>query len=392
MGANETQMCCAINYADNKAMNENQNSDGILERAAALKAAGRPFVLATVVRCESPTSARPGAKAIVDADGQIDGWIGGGCAQPAVLATAKEALADGAPRLIRVSPTKGTAPEPGIVDFGMTCHSGGTLDIFLEPVAARPALLIVGASPAARALSALAARTGYDVLALAPGADAAQFPDASTVADGLDPALLGGRRPEQVVVATQGKRDDAGLDSALATGCPRIAFIASARKAEKLKAGLLERGWDPERVAAITAPAGVAIGAVTPEEIALSVLAGLVQERRQGAPLPAAVPGDAPVRAMPASPAAPAAGSCCGGHDETGGVEADPGQSAAGAGPTPAATAIDPVCGMRVTVGAGTPHSRRDGADYWFCCGGCRDSFEREPARFIAATEAGIPA
>jgi xanthine dehydrogenase accessory factor len=318
------------------AMSEIQTSDGILERATALKAAGQPFVLATVVRCESPTSAKPGAKALVSADGEIDGWIGGGCAQPAVIATAKEALADGEPRLIRVSPTKGAGLEPGIVDFAMTCHSGGTLDIFLEPFRARPRLLIIGASPAARALSGLAARTGYDVIALFPGADAARFPDAVAAVDGLDPSLLDGRRVDQVVVATQGKRDEPGLEAALATGCGRIAFIASPRKADKLKGALIERGHAPARVAAITAPAGMPIGAVTPEEIALSVLAGLVRERRLGlsageraaAGLPAAE-----AETAPAAPAAPAAGSCCGGGSRSGTSEAATSESALPAAP-----------------------------------------------------------
>jgi xanthine dehydrogenase accessory factor len=292
-------------------------TDSILERATARRAAGQPFVLATVVRCEAPTSARPGAKALVDTDGNIDGWIGGGCAQPAVIATARQALADGEPRLIRVSPTKDGASEPGIVDFGMTCHSGGTLDIFLEPYTARPTLLIIGASPAARALCGLAARTGHDVLALFPDADTAQFPDAVAVLDGLDPALLGARRADQVVVATQGKRDQPGLEAALATGCPRIAFIASERKAGKLKAELMERGHDPARVAAIVAPAGIPIGAVTPEEIALSVLAGLVRERRLGpAVVEPAAPRQIPARATDAG----TSGGCCGGAEPAPGV------------------------------------------------------------------------
>ncbi len=147
------------------------SSDAVLERAAELKARGVPFVLATVVRCDSPTSAKPGAKGLVDADGQISGWIGGGCAQPAVVSAAMKALADGQARLIRVGPRK-QGRWNMTPDFRMSCHSGGTLDIFLEPFAMRPSLLIVGTSPVAQVLGVLAEQTGFDVFAASPGADA----------------------------------------------------------------------------------------------------------------------------------------------------------------------------------------------------------------------------
>jgi xanthine dehydrogenase accessory factor len=144
------------------------HTDAVLDKAQQLKMDGRDFVLATVVRAESPTSAKPGAKALVTADGELIGWVGGGCAQPAVLDTAKKALRDGQARLIRVSPNKGGGVEEGIIDFGMTCHSGGTLDIFIDPVISQPALLIIGASPVAQSLSALARHAGFGVHAAFP--------------------------------------------------------------------------------------------------------------------------------------------------------------------------------------------------------------------------------
>jgi xanthine dehydrogenase accessory factor len=340
------------------------SSDAVLEQANALKAQGIPFVLATVVRCESPTSAKPGAKAIVDADGQIAGWIGGGCAQPAVIATARKALEDGQPRLIRVSPTKDGPVEEGVIDFGMTCHSGGTLDIFLEPFAARPSLLIIGGSPAAQALCGLAHRTGFDVYAAFPEADADMFPDAREVIAGLDLSGLGCGTPWFVVVATQGKRDEPGLEAALGTGAPYVAFIASARKAEKLRTYLLERGHDAAGVEAIAAPAGVEIGAVTPEEIALSVLAELVRLRRQGAV----------ERPQPARPAEPMpAGPMLAGADS--------------AQPAASGTAVDPVCGMTVDIATAEFRSEHAGQSYYFCCGGCQHSFEKAPAQYLGSTE-----
>lgn len=323
------------------------SSDAVLEHAAELKARGVRFVLATVVRCESPTSAKPGAKGIVDADGRITGWIGGGCAQPAVISVARQALADGQPRLIRVSPAKGGTVEEGVVDFGMTCHSGGTLDIFLEPFGSRPSLLIIGASPAAQALCGLAEQTGFDVFAAARDANAETFPRACQVLDDQKLDALTRGTPDFAVVATQGKRDEPGLEAALGTGARYIAFIASARKATKLRAYLKDRGHDPARVDAIVSPAGVEIGAVTPEEIALSVLAGLVKARRNGSGIHQAAP------------------------------------ESAVSTPT-ASRAVDPVCGMTVDVATAEFRSEHRGTPYYFCCAGCQHRFEQEPDRFLA--------
>jgi xanthine dehydrogenase accessory factor len=344
-------------------------SDTVLERASALKAEGRAFALVTVVRCESPTSAKPGAKAIVDAEGNIEGWIGGGCAQPAVIDTVRKALKDGQARLIRVSPTRGGTVEEGVIDFGMTCHSGGTLDIFIDPVVARPALLIIGASPSAQVLASLASRAGFDVSAAFPDANAGMFPDALQVLDSLDVASLQEREPAFVVVATQGKRDEGGLEAALATASPYIAFIASERKAGKLREYLKERGHDARRVDAIVSPAGVEIGAVTCEEIAVSVLAGLVRARRlEGI-------GIDPVPEKPAVPAT------AGGSSKTG--EAATGRRTGGAQSASPATAIDPVCGMSVEVANAEFTSEFQGERYYFCCAGCQHSFDKSPEQYL---------
>lgn len=293
------------------------NSDEILDRAGALKAAGQPFALATVVRAESPTAAKPGAKAIITPQGDLLGWIGGGCAQPAVLDTARKALRDGQARLIRVSPQKGAASEVGIIDFGMTCHSGGTLDIFIEPVVARPSLAIVGSSPVAQTLALLAHKAGFAVHVAAPGASEAMFPDARQCIDGLGLDQLTCGVPSYIVVATQGKRDEAALVAALALQPVFLAFVASARKGAKLKATLIARGQPAEAVNAIASPVGIDIGAITPEEVAISVLGAIIRERRVGQ----AGAGDANAALSQGGEYAPAAAeatSCCdGGHTDT---------------------------------------------------------------------------
>lgn len=322
-------------------------TDALREKANRLAAAGKPFALATVVRSEAPTSARPGAKAIVTADGDIEGWIGGGCAQPAVIKVAKQVLQDGRPRLIRISPEKDLPADPGILDFGMSCASGGTLDIFIEAVTTRPVLLIIGQSPVAQALSGIAGRVGFSVTVAFPGADRQAFPEADRIEQTLTPLELPADVPAFVVVATQGRRDEEGLEAALASGAPYIAFVASRRKAATLKQYLKERGHAAERVDAIVAPAGLSMGAVTPEEIALSVLAGVVQARRSGA-----------VTVKAAAPMIPS---------------------------TEPAEAVDPVCGMTVATRGAEYQSEYAGTKYYFCCAGCRHSFEKDPKKYLKA-------
>jgi len=318
----------------------------VLDKAAALRAAGQPFALVTVVRAEAPTSAKPGAKALVAADGSIEGWVGGGCAQPAVVKTAKQALADGRPRLIRIAPTSDAQAQEGVVAYGMSCHSGGALEIFVDPVLPRPLLAILGNSPTAQALASLAPRVGFEVAAAAPGATAALFPDASS----LDDVFVAPRAARLIVVATQGKGDEDALEAALAADAPGIWLIASRRKADKLRSYLRERGHDAARVDAIVAPAGLDIGAATPEEIALSVLAAAVQALR-----------------APAAPTAEAA-----------------------APPAAAAVpAIDPVCGMEVDPVAAEYVSEYRGRSYYFCCRHCKQAFDKHPADFVKEEAAG---
>lgn len=325
-------------------------TDAVLHRANRLKADGISFVLATVVRCEAPTSAKPGDKAVIDGDGAVDGWIGGGCVEPAVVATARKALKDGQPRLIRISPNGDAAGEEGIIEFGMTCHSGGTVDIFIDPVVRPPALLVIGASPAAVSLTELASRAGFAVTAAFPGADARLFPDAHHLVASLEPSELSGLKPDFVVVATQGKRDEAGLEAALATGADYVTLIASRRKAEKLREYLADKGFEGGRIEAIISPAGLDIGAVTPQEIAVSVLAALVQRRR----------------AQPAAEA-PRAGE----------PESEP-------IPEPRQSAVDPICGMTVEVATAEYRSEYRDQVYYFCCAGCRHSFEKQPEQYVA--------
>jgi len=262
----------------------------ILEIVSAKKAKGERFALATVVRTVSMTAAKAGAKAVVLPDGTItEGWIGGGCARAAVLKAAKEALADGQVRLVSIQPAdlldeKGVAPgeeREGIRFAKNTCPSQGTMDIFVEPVLPRPEIIVCGSSPVAVAVADLGRRLGFLMTASAPAAEQPSFPEVERRIEGyaLPVACEGSRF---IVVSTQSRGDEAALQAALSVEADYVAFVGSRRKAETLKTKLRERGVDSARIAALKSPAGLDLGAITPEEIALSILAEIVRHRRRG--------------------------------------------------------------------------------------------------------------
>lgn len=276
----------------------------VLRAAMRLQSAGEPYALVTVVRAEAPASARPGDKATVTHDGAIEGWIGGGCAQPAVVRTVRQALDDGRGRLLRITPAaEGNERDLGdVLEFGMACHSGGTLELFVDPVLPRARLVVIGGSPVAHSLAQLAPHVGFAVMRVVHGGDAApgliDRDDADSVVPHVGPGAW-------VVVATQGRRDMQALRLALALQAKQVSFVASTRKAQVLKDSLRAAGADAQALDAIVAPAGYPIAATTPEEIALSVLAAVVAHRRGAAPV---------VPEVAAEPAAQPATtrSCCG--------------------------------------------------------------------------------
>lgn len=296
------------------------HAQDLLATARRLGEQDEAYALVSVLRVLPPAAARPGDKAIVTRDGFVDGWIGGGCAQPAVLRTVLQALEDGQARLLRVAPDGDVKPLEDVLQFGMSCPSGGTLELFVDPVLPRARLTVIGDSPVAQALAGLAPRVGFAVSVVAQGAAAEAWPDAQQVLAGDCPHATPKKVApgSYVVVATQGKRDVQGLRCALALGGRGVWLVASARKAGVLKQSLVTAGSDAQAVAAIVAPAGTPIGARTPEEVALSVLAAVVAARRQGAaaPAPGAVDEASEAVEVPASAPdqpAPAMTSCCGG-------------------------------------------------------------------------------
>lgn len=306
-------------------------------------AQGESFVTATVVRCQAPTSGKPGDKAIIHADGKIWGWIGGGCAQPVVVKEAVKALRDGRPKLVRISPSASN-PEEGIVDYTMTCHSGGALDIYLEPVLPKPRILILGRSPVARFLAQLGSTIGYAVAVVSADAVTEGFGGAEIIEArdfNLERVTI---TPQTfVVVATQGEGDEEALEQATRTEAGYVAFVASKTKATKVFEYLKARGIKPEKLTQVRAPAGLDIGARSPEEIAVSILAEIVQMRARKPKASAALP-------------------------------------------VMNAGAKDPICGMTVDKANAKYKVEFQGKMFYFCCAGCKQTFEHEPQRYLALT------
>ena len=288
----------------------------LLQLAADLAKKGEPFVLAMVVRRESYSSAHQGDMAVITADGGYHGWLGGNCTQPVVRREAKRALHDGQPRLVSLSPEPELQARPGVRALPMTCSSGGTVEIYLEPVLPAPRLVLFGPSPVATALQQLGQAMGYSVVE--PGA--------------ARPGVF-------AIVATMGENDEESVERALALQPGYLAVVASRKRFAQLRATLLGRGVAAEALDRIRNPAGLDLGARLPEEVALSILAEIVQLRR--------------ARAEAKEPAA----------DER--------------------TEIDPICGMSVDVATARHKTEYAGGEYYFCNPRCREKFLAEPARWI---------
>jgi len=352
--------------------------DRVGEIAAEFETQGRPYARATVVRRESPVSANVGDRALVTADGELVGWVGGAeCAQSVVVDRAVEALADGDPVLVGLAPDPEEVDRPGVEAYPMTCHSGGTLEVFIEPVVPVPRLVVVGESPIARALTRLADQLGYGTaVVVAPDSgdgestlDAANETvagtDAETVADAIDGA-------EFVVVASMGEFDELGVAAGLLAGVPYVGLVASDERRDDVASGVAEGLGLGERTVleAVTTPAGLDIGAQTPEEIGVSILAELVALRR-------GVEGPIAVDVADASDAGDRAVA----GEETAG-ERD-GEATGADTDADAETVVDPVCGMEVVVGEEAATVEVAGGTYHFCGQGCADAFAADPERYI---------
>jgi xanthine dehydrogenase accessory factor len=329
----------------------------VLEKAQEFRAAGQPFAIATVVWVERPTSAKPGAKAIVTEAGELFGWVGGSCVEPTVRREARKALEDGESRLVRICPPekRGALPQEGVSEVTMTCVSGGTLEIFIEPYLVQPHLIVIGHQAIAQALTSLGKDVGYAVTVLGMGVSPERFPQADRLIPSLDYDQLQLKSNACVVVASHGNYDEEALAAALQMDVAYIALVASKTRAQAVLDYLRQSGMPEESLQKVKYPAGLDIGATTPEEIALSVLAEIMQWRRHGSGSAAA---------------------------EMAMVHETQPEAAAQA----QMEATDPVCGMTVEIATAQFKSDYNGQTYYFCARGCQRSFEAEPEKYLVAT------
>jgi xanthine dehydrogenase accessory factor len=318
----------------------------VLEVAAELSKRGEPFVLATVVWRRAPSSGKEGSTALITPDGRVRGWLGGACAEPTVIREALRALEEGTPRLLFLGPPEELEARgrQGLVTVPIACQSEGALEVFVEPVVPQPHLVIIGRSPAVATLAAMAGALGWRTVVVDDGGDPANYPAADRVVTSLDMEQAAVTERSWIVVATQGHYDEDALERALATHAGYVGLVASRNRAQAVMGYLRDRGVSEEALARVHAPAGLDLGRVSHEEIAVAILAELVRDRAAGA-LERGVP--AAIRQ----------------HE-----------------------AIDPVCGMAVDVATARHRSTHDGRTYYFCSAGCRERFEADPARFEAVT------
>ncbi|MEK6284495.1 MAG: XdhC family protein [Acidobacteriota bacterium] len=338
----------------------------ILDQATRLRAEEEPFVIATVVAYKSPQSARPGSKAIILPDGSINGWIGGGCVQPIVIREALKALHTGEPKLVSISPDSAHDDWKGVESHQMTCHGGGSLEIYLEPVLPKPALLIVGNSPIAQILSGLGKLLDFKVSVADPDATHERFPEADLVLTDLSAARNRLDSASYVVVATMGTGDEEGLEAVAGTTPKYLGLVASAKKAKALFQYLQDKGVPAKDLDRVRCPAGLSLGSETLPEIALSVMAEIVQLRR-AVTQPAAQPGK-PGLNLPVMIST----------------------TSAEASPEPTSEARDPVCGMTVDPASAKYKSHVEDATVYFCCIRCKESFDRSPESYRTQSVGGL--
>ena len=319
----------------------------LLDVAARLLDQRQPYAVATVVRRERPSSATPGNTALITGDGTVYGFIGGSCTQPEVVRHALAALRDGSPRLLSFGGSSDGRDD--MVMVPMSCGSEGRVEVHVNPVFPVPQLVVAGDSPIARAVARLGEAMGYDVAERPEGLDGPGRPDRPDGPQPADAKRAAGTRLYGVV-ATMGQGDEEAVERLLAAGADYLGVVVSPKRMVQVRQYLAGRGICGSRIGKVRGPAGLDIGAVRPEEVAVSILAEIVAL------------GAAEARAA---------------------EEAAAEEQATPAGAP--ASATDPVCGMSVPADGSRPSFTHKRVTYHFCCPGCRARFEADPAAYLAA-------
>lgn len=303
------------------------------------------YAVATVVRRINPSSGKPGDQAIITVDGTVHGWIGGGCTRGIALKEALAAIQDGQPRFVRIGSEKNNELMPNTKHYTMTCQSGGSVDVFIQPVLPRPRLIILGRSHIGMALARLANAISYQITVVNDQPDPIEYPAGLELIDYPSFSPKEVTENSYLVVCTQGQADERALEVALSTNCQYISFVSSRRKAAALFGDLRKAGYALEELKRIKTPAGLDLNAKLPEEVAISILAEIVQDLR------------APVD-----------------EDQT--------PDLSNAQLNLKDFYINPVCGIPVQKSTAKHTIQHHGEAVYFCCDGCKEQFEANPAQF----------
>ncbi|NRB49166.1 MAG: XdhC family protein [Saprospiraceae bacterium] len=312
-----------------------------------------PFAWAFIINRTIPSSGKPGDKAIIKRDGTLIGWIGGGCTRGIVLKEAQAAINDGKPRLVKIAPDQTEEQKAGVQTYTMTCQSGGAVEVYIEPVLPRPHLVIMGKSHVAMALAKLGKAMDYQVSVVASHADKVSFPTADQIMDSQELPAEHIQPNSCIIVSTQGEGDEIALEQAIKSKPIYLAFVASMRKANAIFTELRQRGITFDQLKGIKTPAGLDIKAKLPEEVAVSILAEIIQLIR----------------------------------GEEIQIEVGEAQPPAQSAQLNEDLFINPVCGIPVQKSTAKHILEYQGKKVYFCCDGCKVSFEKEPEKYAMKLE-----
>jgi len=326
-----------------------------IETVQELKKKNEPFALAVVVRRDAPSSGKVGDKALIRRSGQLEGWIGGGCVSGIVLKEALDAIRSGKARLVRIGKhLVDSQIQEGVMEYKMTCQSEGTVEVFIEPVLPQPHLVVIGKSEIAKSLVRIAMATGYRITGVGQDANLKTYDKVDELITHYDLSGMKTSPASFIVIATQGENDEKALLESLKKDCSYIGFVASRKKMAAMSSYLIDAGVDPQKVERIHSPAGIDINAKLPDEVAISILAQIIQVKNS---LDVVVSFDQP--------------------GTTGGETAP-------------SFYINPVCGIPIDMNNPKHIIDYKGEKVYFCCDGCKVKFEKDPEKYIQARAMGL--
>ncbi len=322
--------------------------DAYINKILELRKKNEGFATATVVRRDAPSSGKSGDKAVINKYGDIIGWVGGGCVKAIIIKEAGDALKSGKARLVKIGQTSSTIKQEGVMEYKMTCQSEGMVEVFIEPVLPLPHLVVLGKTAIAKALVKMGKAIGYRVTAVAPEARPDTFPGVDELITQLNLQQVKTGNQSFLVVCTQGEQDETALEQALQKKSAYVGFVASKKKRTSVFEFLKQSGIEEAKIALIKSPAGIDINAKKPEEVAISILAEIIQVQNSGTAV----------------------------HSFT---EFDETRAEAGI----PKFYINPVCGVPVDVNNPKHIVTYNGENVYFCCDGCKVKFEAEPEKYI---------